>query len=73
MTDLIKSRLKALCAVINKELLEQESGAALCMEQSWEGFLCTRLRGHEGPHIATGSEDVHKVWKRDESTVGRLP
>lgn len=40
-----------------------------CMEVSEEGFYCTRVEGHIGPHIACGAED-HEFsrWERKEET-----
>lgn len=34
----------------------------LCDAQHPRGYLCSRLDGHEPPHVADGTETIMAVW-----------
>lgn len=55
----VAEALNILHAVVTNEFMENCGG---CPVKSETDMWCCRGIGHEGPHIATGSEEVYEIW-----------
>lgn len=46
-----------------------ENDPRCCKERSSDGYLCTRLPGHKGPHVACGCRGDHMIVMWDETGI----
>lgn len=57
----VSEALDVLHKAISEEAIRYGGCPSKCKD--YPNFICSRGRGHNGSHIATGSEAVYDIWK----------